>query len=64
MSELAQWISALVFSIIIIGAALFYLNSTSHKNSGEVGSVTAKVAAVTMSFVLALSCFVAAAVID
>ncbi len=64
MSELAQWVSAIVFSIVIIGCALFYLNSTSRKNSGEVASLTAKVGAVALSVMAALTSFVAAAVID
>ncbi|MFK4825656.1 hypothetical protein ACI0FM_12810 [Paenochrobactrum sp. BZR 588] len=64
MSELAQWVSAIVFSIFIIGYALFYLNSTSRKHSGEVASLTVKVGLVALSVGAALTSFVAAAVID
>lgn len=64
MTEPFQWIYAFVFSVAIIGCALFYLNSTSGKNSGEVGSLAAKVTSVAFSLIAALTSFVMVAVID
>lgn len=64
MSELNQWSLAIVFSIAIVGFALFYLNSTNKKNSGDVMSLSAKIGGVFLSIFLAFTSLIAAAVLD
>lgn len=64
MSELSQWVFAMIFSIIVIGVALFFLNSTSHKNSGDVATLTVKISAVALSIMAALTSFIAVTIID
>ena len=64
MSELNPWFLAIAFSIVIMGIALFYLNTTSRKNSGDIITLLVKVGGVYLSVIAAFSGFIVAAAFD
>ncbi|ABS15829.1 MULTISPECIES: hypothetical protein [Brucella/Ochrobactrum group] len=64
MSEIWQWVSAFGFSIVIIVAALVYLNMSNRETPGDTFNLFTKVGAVAVAFVAAFASLAAAAIID
>ncbi|KAB2667184.1 hypothetical protein F9K85_06205 [Brucella tritici] len=64
MPELWQWVSAFGFSIVIIVAALVYLNMSNRETPGDMFNLFTKVGAVAVALVAAFASLAAAAIID
>lgn len=64
MPKVWQWVSAFGFSVVIVVAALVYLNMSSRETPGDTFNLFTKVGAVAVAFVAAFASLAAAAIID